>query len=58
MYEIFIEGVHHAGLKDDELSFFYVHLACDGTAVLVAQSRQRRDEEVAPSSSFRTKTTD
>jgi quercetin dioxygenase-like cupin family protein/pyrroloquinoline quinone (PQQ) biosynthesis protein C len=29
MYEIFVEGLHKAGLHDEQLDFFYIHMACD-----------------------------
>ncbi|HEY4118843.1 MAG TPA: cupin domain-containing protein, partial [Byssovorax sp.] len=37
MYEIFVEGLHKAGLRDDELSFFYTHMACDDTHALTLE---------------------
>jgi pyrroloquinoline quinone (PQQ) biosynthesis protein C/quercetin dioxygenase-like cupin family protein len=38
VYETFVEGLHKAGLKDDELSFFYTHMACDDAHALTLES--------------------
>jgi pyrroloquinoline quinone (PQQ) biosynthesis protein C/quercetin dioxygenase-like cupin family protein len=29
MYEVFVEGLHHAGIEDRHLEFFYLHMQCD-----------------------------